>query len=596
MRVIFPKRLMESVFPTVRNGGIFNTSSLDLQFARTKTLDPRITFTRASSGTYVGSDGVIKTATTNLLLRSEEFDNASWIKLAATVNANAETSPFGSLAADKLVETTAASSYHYILQTCSYAPQTTFSIFAKKGERSVLRLQTGGDNYGADFNLNTGATGNLNNVASVSMVSVGNGWYRCSITTSNTVALNGILIILNSAGFNTPVYTGDGTSGIYLWGAQLEQSSTVGEYIPTTSTINSAPRFDHNPTTGESLGLLVEEQRTNLLTASEAMHTSPWGLAAATAVANDGVAPDGTTTADKVISTGGGVFRAGVGVANSTAYTYSVFLKHVAGTGVVSAVGFERFGSTPLAGTSSFNLLTGAIVNGAAVQSSSITRYPNNWYRVSVTATSTDVTTTVVNYAAASGNEFLIWGAQLETGAFPTSYIPTTTATVTRSADVASITGANFSSWYRQDEGTVFAETQFPAGTAVNTSSRTVLDITDGTTNNRLNIRAIGVATTTDQLTVRSGAATSAQFGSNGSAVSTAFRKLACAVKVDDFASWATGATTAATDTSGAMPVAVSQASLGSSFAGTEVMAGTIRRLTYWPSRLPNSTLQEITR
>jgi hypothetical protein len=65
MKIIAPKRLMESVFPTVRNGGIFNTSSLDLQFARTKTLDPRITFTRASSGTFVGSDGLIKTATTN---------------------------------------------------------------------------------------------------------------------------------------------------------------------------------------------------------------------------------------------------------------------------------------------------------------------------------------------------------------------------------------------------------------------------------------------------------------------------------------------------------------------------------------------------
>ena len=65
MKVISPKRLMESVFPTVRNGGIFNASSLDLQFARTKTLDPRVTFTRASSATYVGSDGLIKTATTD---------------------------------------------------------------------------------------------------------------------------------------------------------------------------------------------------------------------------------------------------------------------------------------------------------------------------------------------------------------------------------------------------------------------------------------------------------------------------------------------------------------------------------------------------
>jgi hypothetical protein len=145
------------------------------------------------------------------------------------------------------------------------------------------------------------------------------------------------------------------------------------------------------------------------------MDAAPWGLAAATAVANDGVAPDGTTTADRIVSTGGGNFRAGVSIANATAYTYSVFLKSIAGTGVVSQVGFERFGSTPLAASISVNLTAGTITNnGAPVTASSITRYPNNWYRVSVTATSTDVTTTIVNYASASGNEFLTWGAQLE--------------------------------------------------------------------------------------------------------------------------------------------------------------------------------------
>lgn len=69
------------------------------------------------------------------------------------------------------------------------------------------------------------------------------------------------------------VFTGDPTRGIYIWGAQLEQSSTIGEYIRTTSTINSAPRFHHDPTTGESLGLLVEEQRTNLLLNSGTLST-----------------------------------------------------------------------------------------------------------------------------------------------------------------------------------------------------------------------------------------------------------------------------------------------------------------------------------
>ena len=190
------------------------------------------------------------------------------------------------------------------------------------------------------------------------------------------------------------------------------------------------PRFDHsyNSVTGAvtSLGLLIEESRSNLISMSQEMHTSPWGVASATTVPNDGVAPDGTITADRVISAGGGVFRAGAGVSNATAYTYSVFLKHVSGTGVVSTVGFERFGTTALAGTSSFNLITGVLVsNSANVQSSSITPYPSGWYRVSITAVSTDVTATVVTYTAASGNEFLVWGAQLEAGAFPTSYIPT---------------------------------------------------------------------------------------------------------------------------------------------------------------------------
>ena len=83
--------------------------SLDLRFADNKSLTDAVTgqslvtFTRASSGTYVGSDGLVKTATTNLLLRSEEFDNASWVKLNSTVTANAATAPNGSLTADKFI-------------------------------------------------------------------------------------------------------------------------------------------------------------------------------------------------------------------------------------------------------------------------------------------------------------------------------------------------------------------------------------------------------------------------------------------------------------------------------------------------------------
>jgi hypothetical protein len=367
--------------------------------------------------------------------------------------------------------------------------------------------------------------------------------------------------------------------------------ASSGTYVDADGLIktaaNNVPRFDHNPVTGECLGLLVEEQRTNLMTASEAMHTSPWGPVAATVIANDGVAPDVTTTADKIISTGGGNFRSGISIANATTYTYSVFLKSIAGTGVISQVGFERFGSTPLAASVSVNLSAGTVTsNGAPVIASSITRYPNDWYRVSVTAKSTDATTTIVNYAAASGNEFLVWGAQLEAGAFPTSYIPTTAATVTRSADVASISGSNFSAWYRQDQGSLFVSASAPQPSSGN---RRIAFATDGTGNNRVGI--LFNSTNNPQLLSSASGTITASIPS--SVTATGFVQSAAGYALDDFAYAASGLL-AGTDTSGAVPSTVDRLSIGSQDS-VDRINGTIRRLTYWPTRLPNSTLQSIT-
>ena len=123
---------IKTLYPNVR-------PTLDLAFAATKALDPRITFTRASTGTYVGSNGTLRTAginearfdhspltleslgllveeaRTNLLLRSEEFDNASWTKTRSSVTANAITAPDRTLTGDKLIDSTDASASHFIL-------------------------------------------------------------------------------------------------------------------------------------------------------------------------------------------------------------------------------------------------------------------------------------------------------------------------------------------------------------------------------------------------------------------------------------------------------------------------------------------------
>jgi hypothetical protein len=244
---------------------VFNTSAeldyptvlptLDLDFANSKTLDPRITFTRASGGSYVGADGLIKysgvnearfdhdpetgeslgllieEARTNLLLRSQEFDDAGWGKNNYSVTVNATIAPNGTLTADKLIPIN-ANTFHDIFRTPGLSLNTyTFSIFAKAEEQSFIRLRIDDSvlSRNADFNLATGRVSSSVNVTSPTITPYPNGWYRCSIT----VTTNIINAVVNSSFTGSFIYSGDGTSGIYIWGAQLEQGSFPTSYIPT---------------------------------------------------------------------------------------------------------------------------------------------------------------------------------------------------------------------------------------------------------------------------------------------------------------------------------------------------------------------------
>ena len=120
-----------------------------------------------------------------------------------------------------------------------------------------------------------------------------------------------------------------------------------------------------------------------------------------------------------------------------------------------------------------FDLSNGTISGSlGSANSASIQSYPNGWYRCSVTDVMGGFGYPFIGVAAVSGTHsyagngtsgIYVWGAQLEAGSFPTSYIPTTTATVTRAADVASMTGTNFSSWYNVNQST-FSLNFIPAG------------------------------------------------------------------------------------------------------------------------------------
>jgi hypothetical protein len=169
---------------------------------------------------------------TNLLLRSEAFDNAYWTKTGSSV-VSGFTSPKGDLSAFKLVENTSTVA-HSVFRNSSTVTLSShsFSCFVKTNGRNVKLDFFGGTNN-ATFDLTNGTVISANGTGLTAKIeTLSNGWYRCSIMqvqTSTTIFPN-ILCVDDS---NESTYTGDGTSGIYIWGAQLEQGSYPTSYIPT---------------------------------------------------------------------------------------------------------------------------------------------------------------------------------------------------------------------------------------------------------------------------------------------------------------------------------------------------------------------------
>jgi hypothetical protein len=182
-------------------------------------------------------------ARTNLALRSEEFDNAAWTKINATVAANSAIAPNGTLTADTLLDD-ATLGDHKVRQSISVTSGTTYTLsaFVKAGSLSFVWLYAPTPNVGRFFNLSTGTTlGVLGGApSSSSIVPLGNGWFRCAISyvAGATSAQNhDIGTSPNGTTFN---YSGTG-QGVFLWGAQLEAGPFPSTYIPTVAAAVTRP-------------------------------------------------------------------------------------------------------------------------------------------------------------------------------------------------------------------------------------------------------------------------------------------------------------------------------------------------------------------
>ena len=338
------------------------------------------------------------------------------------------------------------------------------------------------------------------------------------------------------------------------------------------------PRIDFNPSTLVCNGLLIEEQRTNLLLYSEELDTGWTNGSAATWQFNSGVAPDGATTAlgvdglsgFAIISSGTTLYRTGTAISSSTAYTFSIFVRTKTGTATNIALRINETGGNSTV-SSAFTVTT-------------------NWQRISLSVTSAAGATAVtVLLGTLTGTaDLYIWGAQLEAGAFPTSYIPTTTTALTRNADVATMTGTNFSSWYNASEGTFVNEFS-----SFSTATHGIIYANNGAVNEAIRV-FYNAAVSTYAYSVRSSASEQSSITNLGALSVSSVIKIATAYKVNDLAASRNGAA-ALTDTSATLPTGIDRLEIGVTQAANTNLNGHIRRLTYYPARLVNAQLQALT-
>ena len=522
------KLAFQDVLDTVTNNPYIDTAttaidpSISLDFVNAKTLDPRITFTRASTATYY--DG----KTSALAEQNICYPSNSWFTARTGVGLSytgmnavtgGQTSPTGTADATLVTNTTANSGHSFLVDDAGGNPAHpngyTFSFYAKAvtgGLIPINYLVTGAVDSGsatASFNFNTGVVTNTN-AAAVSMISIGGGWYRCSVS---NVTTNGRLSVQYSTDGTTTTYIGDGTSGFTFWGAQKElriavtpytQTTTTGavtNYIPKllTAAINQ-PRFAANPTTAQPYGLQTERYVTNYLYYSQDFtQTSRWTASNLT-VYNTymNVAPDGTVSAQSLVEDSATTLKQLTQTFSlnlPAAQNFSCFFKDINTTWVaISAT--DSTNSRIMyciyniaTGTLGYFGIYGGAGNGDGYMISSqggpvIQPVGNGWYRCSFQY-QTNATVTVTNfvitslrgvgnvipnatasnwaYAGNGSSSYYAWGTQFEytngqNAEQTTSYIPTGATQITRAIDVGVITGTNFSSWYNSNQGTMYVD------------------------------------------------------------------------------------------------------------------------------------------
>jgi len=375
-------------------------------------------------------------------------------------------------------------------------------------------------------------------------------------------------------------------------------ASFVNEFGKVVLVGDNVPRFDYGHeyvnansyklTNSESRGLLIEEERTNLVAysiydgdKSGTAQTSSgdignWDLTLGHATFTGGIdAPDGSNDAVRftALNTGNAIFRIPIPAFTpngSDTYTLSFYARAISGTGNIT---FDLADGDPMLGSWSNNMIT------------------NEWVRIQHSAVPSNASKTFIDIMSNADNNrvFDIWGVQLEKGAFATSFIPTHGSTVTRAADSVKVDGEEFSEFYHDTENTTIMVGKRLGNTV--TDGR-LYSISDGTNNNRIDWDF------NDDTKLRFSASSGGTTVTNQEILSwddDKEFKIAAGMALNNQIGVLNGTAIAAADTSCAMPIGVDRLFFGLRGNGGNQGSLTIKRFMFYKKRLPDSQLVTLT-
>ncbi len=551
-----------------------------------------------AAATRVNASGLIEKYRENLVKYSNAF-NTGWDK-DRILSATSGQSGYDGTNNAWLILADSVNNNHQIRRSDStLSGVQTNSVYAKySGYHLQLRATgIGSTNIWVNFDLQNGTIGNSGGgQIDANIESIGNGWYRCSITYNpSSASYIGIVMVQNPATDGSmPSFVGDLTSGIFIQNAQAEKGMVASSYLDSGATTAKAgvlvdlPRINYDAN-GENGALLLEPSRQQLLQYSEYFDGSGWnktsggtGSTPTTTInTNETLSPEGVYNATKI------VFDSGSG---TTTGDLSLI------EGVVSiAAGTDASTSIWLKGENGGEQLH---MRGVSNGSFSIITLTNEWQQFTTSENSSTTTDSlqfgirqnvsglgIINSTAT----IYAYGAQIELGSYPTSYIPNhgTSGGVTRAADSCSVTGV--SDVIGQTEGTMFAE--FTIDSDNTDGYNRIFAVSDNSSNNRI----VLFAQNTEKLRayVANGGVQQANIISSQSVLGS--HKIAFAYKANDFALYMDG-TQIGTDTSGSIP-ACSNVYVGTeenAGAGDE-LRGSVKQAILFKERLSNAELAALT-